>query len=56
MHETLFRTAGSAAAEDGQRMQRIWRDMSMAWGHRFNVLVEFIDEDMGRDHLGITDA
>lgn len=56
MQETLFRTAGSAAAEDGQRMQRIWRDMSMAWGHRFNVLVEFIDEDMGRGRLGIPHA
>lgn len=56
MQETLFRTAGSTAAEDGQRMQRIWRDMSMAWGHRFNVLVESIDGDMGRNRLGIPNA
>jgi 3-hydroxy-9,10-secoandrosta-1,3,5(10)-triene-9,17-dione monooxygenase len=53
MQETLFRTAGSGAAEDGQRMQRIWRDMSMAWGHLFNVLVEEIDEQVGQHRLGL---
>ena len=33
LQEYIFRTAGSSAAHDGQRMQRIWRDMSMVWGH-----------------------
>ena len=33
LQEYVFRTAGSSAAHDGQRMQRIWRDMSMVWGH-----------------------
>lgn len=40
MQSILFPTAGSTAARDGQRMQRIFRDMATARSHVFNILYE----------------
>jgi 3-hydroxy-9,10-secoandrosta-1,3,5(10)-triene-9,17-dione monooxygenase len=33
MEGIVFRSAGSSAAVDGTRLERIWRDTSMAFGH-----------------------
>jgi 3-hydroxy-9,10-secoandrosta-1,3,5(10)-triene-9,17-dione monooxygenase len=42
MQEHAFRTAGSGAAHDGQRMQRIWRDMSMVRSHLYSVVNDWV--------------
>jgi 3-hydroxy-9,10-secoandrosta-1,3,5(10)-triene-9,17-dione monooxygenase len=53
LQEYVFRTAGSSAAVDGQRMQRIWRDMSMVWGHLASVIGDWAARGMTTEHLGI---
>jgi 3-hydroxy-9,10-secoandrosta-1,3,5(10)-triene-9,17-dione monooxygenase len=53
LQEYVFRTAGSGAAHDGQRMQRIWRDMSMVWGHLYGVIADWVARGMTMEHLGI---
>jgi 3-hydroxy-9,10-secoandrosta-1,3,5(10)-triene-9,17-dione monooxygenase len=53
MHEHAFRTAGSGAAHDGQRMQRIWRDMSMVRGHLYSVVNDWVARGLTTEHLGI---
>jgi 3-hydroxy-9,10-secoandrosta-1,3,5(10)-triene-9,17-dione monooxygenase len=53
LQEYIFRTAGSGAAHDGQRMQRIWRDMSMVWGHLYGVIADWVARGMTMEHLGI---
>jgi 3-hydroxy-9,10-secoandrosta-1,3,5(10)-triene-9,17-dione monooxygenase len=53
LQEYVFRTAGSGAAYDGQRMQRIWRDMSMVWGHLAGVISDWVARGLTTEHLGI---
>jgi 3-hydroxy-9,10-secoandrosta-1,3,5(10)-triene-9,17-dione monooxygenase len=53
LQEYVFRTAGSGAAYDGQRMQRIWRDMSMVWGHLAGVISDWAARGYTTEHLGI---
>ena len=38
MQGQIFRTAGTSAAKAGQRIERIFRDMAMGWGH-FGTIV-----------------
>ena len=42
-----------ARPHDGQRMQRIWRDMSMVWGHLASVIGDWAARGMTTEHLGI---
>ena len=42
-----------APPHDGQRMQRIWRDMSMVWGHLAGVIGDWAARGMATEHLGI---
>jgi 3-hydroxy-9,10-secoandrosta-1,3,5(10)-triene-9,17-dione monooxygenase len=53
--ETLFRTAGSTAAKDGQRMQRYYRDLGIYRGH-LSAQYEAIAERLGRVHLGLEEG
>jgi 3-hydroxy-9,10-secoandrosta-1,3,5(10)-triene-9,17-dione monooxygenase len=53
MHEHAFRTAGSSAANDGQRMQRVWRDMSMVRSHLYSVVNDWVARGLTIEHLGI---
>jgi 3-hydroxy-9,10-secoandrosta-1,3,5(10)-triene-9,17-dione monooxygenase len=53
LQEHMFRTAGSGAAHDGQRMQRIWRDMSMIWGQLAGVISDWVARGMTAEQLGI---
>jgi 3-hydroxy-9,10-secoandrosta-1,3,5(10)-triene-9,17-dione monooxygenase len=53
MQEHAFRTAGSGAAHDGQRMQRIWRDMSMVRSHLYSVVNDWVARGLTTEHLGI---
>jgi 3-hydroxy-9,10-secoandrosta-1,3,5(10)-triene-9,17-dione monooxygenase len=53
MQGHLFRTAGSGSARHGQRMERIFRDLSMCWGH-FGVIVgDWAARELAREHLGL---
>ena len=49
----IFRTAGSSAAVDGSRFERIYRDMSMLNSHRNTVLREWAFGEVAREHLGL---
>ncbi len=39
VEETIYRTAGSSASVNGERMERAYRDLSQAWGH-VNMIIE----------------
>jgi 3-hydroxy-9,10-secoandrosta-1,3,5(10)-triene-9,17-dione monooxygenase len=39
VQDTIYRTAGSSAAVNGERMERSYRDLSQAWGH-VNMIIE----------------
>jgi 3-hydroxy-9,10-secoandrosta-1,3,5(10)-triene-9,17-dione monooxygenase len=52
MGEHLYRTAGTGATRHGQRMERIFRDVSTAWGHYANVIHEESAREYGRIVLG----
>jgi 3-hydroxy-9,10-secoandrosta-1,3,5(10)-triene-9,17-dione monooxygenase len=49
----IFRTAGSSAAVDGSRFERIYRDMSMLNSHRNTVLRDWAFGELAREHLGL---
>jgi 3-hydroxy-9,10-secoandrosta-1,3,5(10)-triene-9,17-dione monooxygenase len=53
MHEYAFKTAGSSAAADGERMQRVWRDLSMVRGHLYSVVNDWTARGITIEHLGI---
>jgi 3-hydroxy-9,10-secoandrosta-1,3,5(10)-triene-9,17-dione monooxygenase len=49
----LFRTAGSASARNGQRMQRYWRDLSTYWSHNTPAQRDLLLTRLGRRRLGL---
>ncbi len=49
----IFRTAGSSAATDGTRFERIYRDMSMLNSHRNTVLRDWAFGELARETLGL---
>jgi len=51
----LFPTAGSSAVRDGERMERIWRDMSMLHSHGgvAIVLASMANQELTRARFGI---
>ena len=49
----IFRTAGSSAAVDGSRFERIYRDLSMLNSHRNTVLRDWAFGELAREHLGL---
>jgi 3-hydroxy-9,10-secoandrosta-1,3,5(10)-triene-9,17-dione monooxygenase len=53
MQGEIFRTAGSSLAKDGQRLQRIFRDMSMGWGHFGTIVGDWAAREWAREHLGV---
>jgi 3-hydroxy-9,10-secoandrosta-1,3,5(10)-triene-9,17-dione monooxygenase len=52
MQEQIVGTAGSSAVRDGERMQRIYRDMTMGHGHFGNLLGDSIARQIGQMRLG----
>lgn len=50
---TLFRTAGSRHARDGERMQRYFRDAATYWTHVGASMAEPLTCRVGRDRLGL---
>ncbi len=53
MQGQIFRTAGSGTARNGQRMERIFRDMSMGWGHFGTIVGDWAARELAREHLGL---
>ena len=52
MQDTLFKTAGTSASRAGSRLERIWRDVSQAWGHVNIVLHDWTAASYAQHHLG----
>ena len=53
MQSDIFRTAGSSAAGRGERIERIYRDMSMGNSHRNTVLRDWAFRELARATLGV---
>jgi 3-hydroxy-9,10-secoandrosta-1,3,5(10)-triene-9,17-dione monooxygenase len=53
MQSDIFRTAGSSAGGKGQRIERIYRDMSMGNSHRNTVLRDWAFREIARAKLGL---
>ena len=56
MQAEIFRTAGSSAGARGQRMERIYRDMSIGNSHRNTLLREWAFGELARELLGLPRA
>lgn len=53
MQGLVFKTAGSSLARAGQRMERIFRDMAMGWGHFGTAIGDWAGRELAREHLGL---
>ena len=53
MQGEIFRTAGSSAARRGQRIERIFRDMSIGWGHFGTIVRDWTAREWTREHFGL---
>jgi 3-hydroxy-9,10-secoandrosta-1,3,5(10)-triene-9,17-dione monooxygenase len=51
--DEIVRTSGTTAVRDGQRFQRILRDMTTAWGHLYNALGDSAARELARARLGL---
>jgi 3-hydroxy-9,10-secoandrosta-1,3,5(10)-triene-9,17-dione monooxygenase len=51
LQDTIVRTAGSSASKNGERMERCFRDLTMAWGHVNSILQDFMARDWCADHF-----
>jgi 3-hydroxy-9,10-secoandrosta-1,3,5(10)-triene-9,17-dione monooxygenase len=55
MQGEIFRTAGSSAARRGQRIERIFRDMSIGWGHFGTIVRDWTAREWSREHFGLVE-
>jgi 3-hydroxy-9,10-secoandrosta-1,3,5(10)-triene-9,17-dione monooxygenase len=55
MQGILFRTGGSSAARDGERMQRYFRDLATYWSHNTPSQSDLLARRLAMAHLGIPD-
>jgi 3-hydroxy-9,10-secoandrosta-1,3,5(10)-triene-9,17-dione monooxygenase len=53
MQGILFRTGGSSAARDGERMQRYFRDLATYWSHNTPSQSDLLARRLAMAHLGI---
>jgi 3-hydroxy-9,10-secoandrosta-1,3,5(10)-triene-9,17-dione monooxygenase len=53
MQAEIFRTAGSSAGGKGQRIERIYRDMSVGNSHRNTQLRDWAFREVAREKLGL---
>jgi 3-hydroxy-9,10-secoandrosta-1,3,5(10)-triene-9,17-dione monooxygenase len=56
MQGEIFRTAGTSLTRSGQRLERIFRDMSMGWGHFGTIVGDWAARELAREHLGVAPA
>jgi 3-hydroxy-9,10-secoandrosta-1,3,5(10)-triene-9,17-dione monooxygenase len=52
----LYRTIGSSAAKSGQRFERLYRDLSMAAGHRNTMMRDPLVRQLAQLRLGVVPA
>jgi 3-hydroxy-9,10-secoandrosta-1,3,5(10)-triene-9,17-dione monooxygenase len=52
VNEDLWQTVGASAARDGERMQRVFRDMAVAVAHRNAQLRDMMFGEIAREALG----
>jgi 3-hydroxy-9,10-secoandrosta-1,3,5(10)-triene-9,17-dione monooxygenase len=53
MQADVFRTSGSSASRHGERLERIYRDLSMGNSHRNTLLRDFAYREVARARLGL---
>jgi 3-hydroxy-9,10-secoandrosta-1,3,5(10)-triene-9,17-dione monooxygenase len=53
MHGLVFRTAGTSASKNGERLERSFRDMAMDWGHFGTIVGDWAARGLAREHLGL---
>jgi len=51
MQDTIARTSGSSSVVTGSRLERIWRDLTMAWGHTNSILRDEISRSYTAQYL-----
>jgi 3-hydroxy-9,10-secoandrosta-1,3,5(10)-triene-9,17-dione monooxygenase len=56
MQGHVFRTAGTNATRNGDRIERVFRDMSMGWSHFTNVVADWTARELAKEHLGIAET
>ncbi len=56
VEDYIFRTGGSSAARNGQRLERIFRDMAMGWSHVHSTLTDWTARELAKEYLGIADG
>ena len=56
MQADIFRTSGSSAARHGERLERIYRDLSMGNSHRNTLLRDLCYREVARERLGLPKA
>ena len=56
MQGEIYRTAGTSLSRNGQRLERIYRDMSMGWGHFGTIVGDWAARELAREHLGVAPA
>jgi 3-hydroxy-9,10-secoandrosta-1,3,5(10)-triene-9,17-dione monooxygenase len=49
--DDLIRTSGTTAVRDGQRFQRIVRDMATGWGHLYNAMTDTGARELAKARL-----
>ena len=54
MQGQIFRTAGTSAARNGERIERIFRDMAIGWGHFGTIAGDWAARELARQHLGVS--
>ncbi len=54
MQGQIFRTAGTSAARNGERIERIFRDMAIGWGHFGTIAGDWAARELAREHLGVS--
>jgi 3-hydroxy-9,10-secoandrosta-1,3,5(10)-triene-9,17-dione monooxygenase len=53
MQGQVFRTAGTSLAKNGERLERIFRDMAIGWGHFGTIIGDWAARELAREHLGL---
>jgi 3-hydroxy-9,10-secoandrosta-1,3,5(10)-triene-9,17-dione monooxygenase len=56
LQEDVFRTAGSSAARNDERLERIFRDVAMDWGHFGNIVRDWSARELVRERLGLVES
>jgi 3-hydroxy-9,10-secoandrosta-1,3,5(10)-triene-9,17-dione monooxygenase len=53
VEDLLMQTVGSSATTNGTRMERIWRDLTMSWGHVNTIFRDLMARDYARERFAV---